>query len=97
MREHFREHHDHRHGSCDLQEFLEAFRRGLWIRTGCYWQWWSDLRICSCEGCSMRAARRRARRRQRQVTRRDLRQAAGQWAAGQLDEDAPHPRRLEQW
>jgi hypothetical protein len=97
MRQHFRESHHHEHGTCDLDVFLEAFREGRWIRTGCSVQWWSHQRICSCEMCSMRAARRRERRADRQDTHRDLHAAAGLWAAGELDEDAPHPRRREAW
>jgi hypothetical protein len=97
MREHFREVHHHERGSCDLQEFLTEFLRGRWIRTDCYLQWWSEQRICSCGLCSQAAAGRRDRRRDRQGTRRDLRAAAGQWAAGELDEDGPAPRRPTEW
>jgi hypothetical protein len=101
MRSHFREEHDHRDGVCDLQRFLERWLTGdsWWpARGGCSVRWYSlGQRICSCAMCSQRAARYRTRRAQRQGTRRALRAAAGQWAAGQLDEDGPVPRRVELW
>jgi hypothetical protein len=98
MRQHFKVFHDHRAGACDLQEFLTDWRSGLWTRTNCTVQWYSrELRICSCAMCSMRWARKRARRQDRQGTRRQLREAAAQAAAGELDEDVPSPYRGDVW
>lgn len=97
MREHFREFHHHPDGSCDLDAFTTAWLEGRWARTNCRVQWWSDQRICACEMCSMRAARKRARRQDRQGTRRQLHDASAQWAAGELDEDAPYPHQVDPW
>ncbi len=99
MRAHFREFHDHRDGVCDLQEFLAAWLAGgFWRRTRCSVQWWGrDQRICACEMCSMRSARKRARRQDRHTTRRELHQAAAQYAADDLDEDLPTARRADAW
>lgn len=97
MRSHFREFHHHPRGVCDLDVFLAAFQHGGWARTLCRVSWWSEQRICACANCSMRAARRRTRRRERQITRRQLRGAAAEWAAGQLDEDGPWPFRAASW
>jgi hypothetical protein len=97
MRRHFHEIHRHQTGDCDLPAFLESFEAGNWIDSNCYVQWYSDLRICSCEGCSQRIARRRARRAERQTIRRELRAAAGRRAAGDLTDDPVVPRRYEMW
>jgi hypothetical protein len=98
MREHFKEHHDHRTGTCDLDVFLEAFLHGTaWVRTGCYVQWWSHLRTCACPLCSGQASRKRARRQDRHDTRRVLHDAAAQFAAADLDEDLPGARRPTAW
>jgi len=98
MRNHFREDHRHDDGTCDLQEFLDAwFAGGRYLRTRCSLQWCSAQRICACELCSMRDSRKRARRRDRQGTRRQLHDVSAQWAADELDEDAPHPYRADAW
>lgn len=97
MREHFKEHHDHRDGICDLDAFMSAFLAGDPVRTGCYLQWWSDQRICSCEMCSQRSGRKRIRRQQRHDTRQALRDVAAQAAADDLDEDSPAIRRASAW
>jgi len=98
MRGHFREFHHHPDGVCDLDVFLQAFCQGRPSRrTNCWVQWWSQQRLCACEMCSMRAARKRARRQERQGTRRQLRDVSGQWAADELDEDAPYPHRADAW
>jgi hypothetical protein len=98
MRQHFLEVHHHETGPCDLQEFLDVWLRQVrWTRTRCWVQWYSQQRLCSCEMCSMRAARRRARRQDRHVTRRQLHEAAAQYAGDDLDEDLPVARRSEAW
>ncbi len=99
MRAHFRESHDHRDGSCDLPEFLDAWLpAGFWRRTRCSVRWWGqDQRICACRRCSQYDAHRRMRRQDRYYIRRDLRTAVAQAAAGELDEDLPLARRPNAW
>lgn len=52
---------------------------------------------CGCKMCTGQVWRKQGRRQDRHYIRRALRAAAGQWAAGQLDEDAPRPRRPKAW
>jgi hypothetical protein len=52
---------------------------------------------CGCLMCTGQLGRKRARRQERQTTRRELRLAAAQYAAGDLDEDLPTKRRIEIW
>lgn len=66
------------------------------------WPWETGLAPiknigCGCSLCTGQPGRKRARRQERQLTRRDLRAATAQHAAGELDEDLPRPRRFDSW
>lgn len=52
---------------------------------------------CGCAMCTGQPGRKRTRRAERQGARLDLHVARGRWAAGQLDEDGPLPRRTDRW
>jgi hypothetical protein len=52
---------------------------------------------CGCTLCTGQPGRKRARRQERHLTRRALHEAAGQYAADDLDEDAPRPFRPTTW
>lgn len=52
---------------------------------------------CGCTLCTGQPGRKRARRQERHTTRRALRTAAAQFAAGDLDEDLPRPYRATAW
>lgn len=97
MREHFQQFHDHSTGSCDYDTFLAALLAGRWVRTRCRLQWWSELRICGCPRCVGQSQRQRARRQERHMMRRALHEAAGQYTAGDLDEDLPRSHRAAAW
>ena len=81
--------------TCDLDRFLAAFYAGDWARTRCYVQWWGGPNICGCSMCTGQPSRRLARRRDRLAARRACQIAAGEYAAGQLDEDGPWIPRAE--
>jgi len=52
---------------------------------------------CGCHLCTGHRERKADRRAQRHQARRDLRELLAQAAAGDLDEDAPLPHRVEVW
>jgi hypothetical protein len=66
------------------------------------WPWqveWASYRNlgCGCHLCTGQPGRKRARRQERQGTRRQLHDVSAQWAAGELDEDAPYPHQANAW
>lgn len=66
------------------------------------WPWQMELTSfknigCGCTLCTQQSQRKRARRQERHDTRRALHNAAAQYAADDLDEDLPRPRRASAW
>lgn len=74
------EHHDHRHGNCDLLPFAAWLAEDTdRYRRRCGWDtnWWATGPTCGCAMCTQRDWRRAERRRDRHRTRTLLRR--GDW------------------
>jgi hypothetical protein len=82
-------------------QLADPYNRHLFYRYPA-WPWEMALAPiknfgCGCSMCTNRHQRKRSRRADRHQAQRDLRALSAQWAAGELDEDAPLPRRVEAW
>lgn len=82
-------------------QLADPYNRHLFYRSQ-VWPWQHELVPfknigCGCPMCTGRHQRRASRRAERHQARQDLRKLIAQWAARELDEDAPVPRRVEVW
>ncbi len=82
-------------------QLADPYNRHLLCR---YPMWPSQMALapiknfgCGCRLCTGHHWRKAQRRAQRHQMQRELRRLVTQAAAGQLDEDAPFPRRVEIW
>jgi hypothetical protein len=82
-------------------QLVDPYNRHLLYRFQ-VWPWVTELVPyknigCGCSMCTGRHQRKATRRAERHQAQRDLRDLRAQWAAGEPDEDAPLPRRIEAW